>query len=53
MQLMGDRTDDIEAFKRGDEEGVLNPEVIRRASQTSRSRWPTSTCRRDASVTGS
>jgi hypothetical protein len=25
MKLMGDRTDDIEAFKRGDEEGVLDP----------------------------
>jgi hypothetical protein len=25
MKLMGDRTDDIEAFKRGDEKGVLNP----------------------------
>ena len=25
MKLMGDRTDDVEAFKRGDEEGVLDP----------------------------
>jgi hypothetical protein len=25
MKLMGDRTDDIEAFKRGDEKNVLNP----------------------------
>ena len=25
MKLMGDRTDDIEAFKRGDEKGVLDP----------------------------
>ena len=25
MKLMGDRTDDIEAFKRGDEHGVLDP----------------------------
>ncbi len=25
MKLMGDRTDDIEAFKRGDEKGVLSP----------------------------
>jgi len=25
MKLMGDRTDDVEAFKRGDEKGVLDP----------------------------
>jgi hypothetical protein len=25
MKLMGDRTDDVEAFKRGDEDGVLDP----------------------------
>jgi hypothetical protein len=25
MKLMGDRTDDVEAFKRGDERGVLDP----------------------------
>ena len=38
QKLMGDRTDDVEAFKRGDEEEPVQPVGGRRTSTTSCSR---------------
>ena len=42
MKLMGDRTDDVEAFKSGDEHGVLDPHSTEDVSDLARPSWVTS-----------